>query len=791
MDISSQRREGILVVSPKGRLDAQGAMDLEDFLRDHIKDTDRTAVLDMAGVVYLSSAGIRTIMVAEKKMRARKGRIHLSSLQPYPLSVLEMTGFVTVFSIHRTGDDAVSAARSTVAPEDATGERDAISFHRNGAEYLVTRTGPVMPVLEITGYPIDDTRDSRDEECAVPITVSPDTCSMGWGAPGRQTGQSAGLMGDLLTIGNIAAWLSPDCHDTLDYLIIDPKKPGIPVTADFLIHPSGPAHYVVHMKSDSPAGIMLSDLFDALFGIAGRMEPAYKGVLFLSFCAESPEVSLRFPGPGDQDAATGEKFQAQIVDSPSSATLAGCAVAVDPAVQPAHFKGAVADVLFHRFPHHPGVVPRVMSMIFRDLPLDEEKTPHETIEKGLSSGIPVILRHLSTSTRIHRATMQISVISDIILNTGTEIVIEKDIPGWNPDYEKIVRMVHHDCSEVRLFPISGGYSGSLVFRDDAYDRRGRREMPFVLKLDSWENISAEIEGYEGHVKRYIQNNATQIIQHERSGDYGGILYTFVGINGPQSRIFSLEDFYLSHSPQEVLAVFDILFRKVLGAWYGQPRLRYLPLYQVYANIFNYQAVAEWAESRYGISSRDEYIDLPHGMGRSINPLYFIEHIVPERLTSDWNVYEGSVHGDLNMKNVLMDEEKNMWLIDFAMTGHSHILRDVAKLESVLKMEMIPISSEIRLLRLLELEKIFLRQETLGDIPEIPEGINDPDIIKAFAVVRKLRRYADTLTLLDEDIRQYNLALLHYTLCVPAYVSVNDFMKEYAWISSSLLCKTLM
>jgi hypothetical protein len=58
------------------------------------------------------------------------------------------------------------------------------------------------------------------------------------------------------------------------------------------------------------------------------------------------------------------------------------------------------------------------------------------------------------------------------------------------------------------------------------------------------------------------------------------------------------------------------------------------------------------------------------------------------------------------------------------------------------------------------------------------------------VIQQLRRYADTITLLDEDIRQYYLALLYYTLCVPAYVSVNEYMKEYAWISSSLLCNTL-
>ena len=168
----------------------------------------------------------------------------------------------------------------------------------------------------------------------------------------------------------------------------------------------------------------------------------------------------------------------------------------------------------------------------------------------------------------------------------------------------------------------------------------------------------------------------------------------------------------------------------------------------------------------------------------------MDRVIPERLSTDWNVYEGSVHGDLNMKNVLMDDNRNIWLIDFAMTGHSHILKDIAKLECVMKFEMVPVTSEGSLRTLLSLEQAFLKPSRFWDIPDIPGDIRDPGIVKAFSVVRQLRRYADTLTVLDDDIRQYYLALLSYTLCVPAFVSVTDPMKEYAWVSSSILCNAL-
>lgn len=780
MILSSERRQGILVLQLAGKLDAVGGRELEVLLREQIVATDRTAVFDMAKVTYLSSAGIRILVATEKQLKARNGGIQFCSVQASPLSVLDMTGFSSIFAIHPDMESALRAAGSLL--QDPPGGSRPLEFRGRSAEYRVTVSGEGTTALTITGCPPDMAGLNPDENEIFPVTVPHGAASLGHGAPGSRS--DAAEMGDLLTIGPVAASLLPGPADDLDYLIVDRKQAGIPVSAAFLISLSGPPGYTVRMTHSVSGQVSLSDLFDDLSGIFLRLAPGYQGVLWLTFCASSGAVH---PAGGGALPETGD---AKAGDLSGSRTLAGCAVILDPSGCPGRFSGAAVDMLVRHLPQANAASPRILALVFPGEEIREAEPPGDLVSRRLSAGDPAVLCNLSPATTISEAFLQVSVVSDIVLQTGTEIVVNRTIPGWNPDYEKIVRLVHHDCSEVRLQPISGGYSGSLVFRDDAYDRRGRREMPFVLKLDRIDPILAEVRGYEHHVKRYIQNNATQVIQHERSGAYGGILYTFVGIGGPQSRIFSLEDYYRSHDTEEVLGVFDILFRKVLRSWYGQPRLRDLKLYSLYRDIFNYAGVRIWAEARYGISPGEEEIELPFGLGRSSNPLFFMEHVLPGRLSSEWSVYEGSVHGDLNMKNVLMDDERNLWLIDFAMTGYSHILRDIAKLESVLKFEMIPIESDERLSRLLALEKVFLASRHMGDVPDIPGGGHDPDVLKAYSVVKNLRKYADTITLLDDDIRQYWLALLNYTLCVPAYVSVNDRMREFSWISSSLLCNAL-
>src|SRR5512137_2537943 len=99
MEAKSERRDGIVVLTVIGRLDAFGAQQLEHWARDALSDDDRDLVIDLAGSSYLSSGGIRVFNALKKEMKRRNGRFALASVGEYPKKVLDMAGFTTVFDI--------------------------------------------------------------------------------------------------------------------------------------------------------------------------------------------------------------------------------------------------------------------------------------------------------------------------------------------------------------------------------------------------------------------------------------------------------------------------------------------------------------------------------------------------------------------------------------------------------------------------------------------------------------------------------------------------------------------
>lgn len=139
MDLQTGRRDGILTFTISGRLDGYGAGQLSDAWAAALQDDDRSAVFDLAGLSYLSSAGIRVLIVVKKQLKERSGILALAGIQEYPKNVLEMAGVAPIFSLYPGVDKAVAACRRPLDSLSVIDELARAPVVRDGVAYAVER----------------------------------------------------------------------------------------------------------------------------------------------------------------------------------------------------------------------------------------------------------------------------------------------------------------------------------------------------------------------------------------------------------------------------------------------------------------------------------------------------------------------------------------------------------------------------------------------------------------------------------------------------------------------------
>ena len=97
MTIEIKRNEQTTTIELGGRLDTMTAPALEQTIQRDIGDT-KHLVLDMKGVEYISSAGLRVILGAQKKMQ-QIGSLKVINVCEALMEVFEMTGFADILTI--------------------------------------------------------------------------------------------------------------------------------------------------------------------------------------------------------------------------------------------------------------------------------------------------------------------------------------------------------------------------------------------------------------------------------------------------------------------------------------------------------------------------------------------------------------------------------------------------------------------------------------------------------------------------------------------------------------------
>ena len=97
MNINIEKENGITILKIEGRLDTTSAPELEKAINDE-GEALKNLVLDFKGVDYISSAGLRVLLTAQKKMNVQ-GNMELINVSEAVMDIFEMTGFADILVI--------------------------------------------------------------------------------------------------------------------------------------------------------------------------------------------------------------------------------------------------------------------------------------------------------------------------------------------------------------------------------------------------------------------------------------------------------------------------------------------------------------------------------------------------------------------------------------------------------------------------------------------------------------------------------------------------------------------
>ncbi len=97
---------GLRLVHLFGALDTAGAMVIEDGFTKMLIDGDCSVIVDISEVDFVSSYGMRMLLIAAKRVHDSGCELHLAGPRPHIMNVLTIAGYHELFPIHQSADEA-------------------------------------------------------------------------------------------------------------------------------------------------------------------------------------------------------------------------------------------------------------------------------------------------------------------------------------------------------------------------------------------------------------------------------------------------------------------------------------------------------------------------------------------------------------------------------------------------------------------------------------------------------------------------------------------------------------
>ncbi len=402
---------------------------------------------------------------------------------------------------------------------------------------------------------------------------------------------------------------------------------------------------------------------------------------------------------------------------------------------------------------------------------------------------------------------KINLALEILYQAGTsseQAVLDLEVNGANAkngtplqrqvaiELEDLLCRLFYQTKGVMVRPLTPGKSGAGVLRvQPFYSNKGiGREA--IVKFGDVHKIQKEYDNFKEYVEPFVGGGRhTAVYDVRRTTHLGGIAYTLLGTS---DQLVDFAEFYSHDGVPQIKDALNRLFLETCVTWYAnREHLQPLDLTADYQRLFSYtseeleQIRTKQLKSVKG-KQRLRFTSLNNERPFT-NPL-----LVSAGPALACTTYICTTHGDFNPHNMLVDNAGYVWLIDFQETGPSHILRDVAVLDSAIRFQLLT-EGDATLEERLQMEEALLDDiQRFSQVEQLAPGISTKNqaLAKAYAIVVHLRRLAYQLVAQnqDDDISEYYIALFYTALNTLQFFSLSQTQREHALLSASLLADRL-
>jgi len=241
-----------------GRIDAMSSGEIARKLDDLLTAGERNIGADLEQVNYMSSAGIRIFLAAQKKLIPVHGQIVLAHVRPDVLDVLKMSGLDAVFRIAATREEGAGAVQGE--PK----ERDLLSKTINGIRFTCLKREGRRGTLTLLGDMNRLIHAAYEADDVVTVPSSDMSFGLGLGSLGQEWDHFKGLFGEAMVIDHNLFFYPAVKNPAVDFMLWSEGNPSLPYRFLNGLAFGGAYQYVASFDGEDPL-VSLDSLTRALF----------------------------------------------------------------------------------------------------------------------------------------------------------------------------------------------------------------------------------------------------------------------------------------------------------------------------------------------------------------------------------------------------------------------------------------------------------------------------------------------------------------------------------------------